>query len=209
MMMTTLDNLLAQARAQIDLRRQLNQLEQEQQEQADRALNDHIWAALEVVLPAPLLEYARFEVDTRDYYIRTVNVTLNLDAIQAAPITFTLIRGSDDRPWTLRTTRMQYDIRQNDGYCIASSWCVEWDEYGDGGWYVQPHGLRTLTTDIIEALSYALEAWPDYDAACQEVRRRNEACETPPRARPLPQPTLGEQLLLVLDQYIARHTEDV
>jgi hypothetical protein len=29
-MMTTLDTLLAQARAQIDLRRQLNQLEQEQ-----------------------------------------------------------------------------------------------------------------------------------------------------------------------------------
>jgi hypothetical protein len=104
---------------------------------------------------------------------------------------------------------MQYDIRQNDGCRIASSWRVEWDEYGDGGWYVQPHGLRTLTTDIVEALSYALEAWPDYDAACQEMRRRNEACETPPRARPLPQPTLGEQLLLVLDQYIARHTEDV
>jgi hypothetical protein len=206
MMMTTLDNLLAQARAQIDLRRQLHQLEQEQQEQADRALNDSIWAALEEGLPAPLLEYARFEVDTREYYIRTVHVTLNLDAIQAAPITFTLVRVDDY--WALRTSYMQYDIRQNDGYRVASIWSVEWDEYGDGGWYVQPHDLRTLTTDIVEALSYALEAWPDYDAACQEMSRRNEACETPPRARPLPQPTLGEQLLLVLDQYIARHTEE-
>jgi hypothetical protein len=202
---TTLDNLLAQARGLTETRRQLASLEQEQKEQADRQLQEGIWDALERLLPAPLLEFAHFEVDTREYHIREVYVTLNLDTIQAAPIEFRLGRASDDAPWALKTKWGN----DNAGYIIGAYWHVRWAKYDGGGWYAERSPLYNchITTDIVEALSYALDAWPAYDAACTEMMRRNEAGEAPKRAS-APTPTPGQALLLALDTYIQRHFED-
>lgn len=202
---TTLENLLGQARSLTETRRKLASLEQEQKEQADRQLHEGIWDALERLLPAPLLEFAHFEVDTREYHIREVYVTLYLDTIQAAPIEFRLGRASDEDPWVLKA---RYN-RENTGYIIGAYWHVRWAEYDDGGWYAERSPLFEchVTTDIVEALSYALDAWPAYDAACTEMMRRNEAGETPKRAS-APTPTPGQALLLALDTYIQRHFED-
>lgn len=201
----TMDNLLAQARGLTETRRKLAELEQEHKADTERQLYQGIWNALERLLTAPLLEFAHFEIDTREPFIREVYVTLDLDTIQAAPIDFRLGRASDDYDWALKT---KYD-GNNSGYIIGTSWSVRWAEYDDGGWYAQrsPWFDCHVTTDIVEALSYALEAWPKYDAACTEMMRRNEAGETPKRAS-APTPTPGQALLLALDTYIQRHFED-
>lgn len=196
-----LDNLLAQARAQIDLRRKLRKLEQEQQEQADRALNESILDALERLLPALLIQHARWVVDSQASTINNAQVQLDPDDLQLAPIVFELCRRSHEHEWGLRTRDR---INGNPtGYRVSLGWRVVWDEVGDAGWYAQPDpwGHQEHTKDIVEAVSYAIEGWDAYNDACQRVAALNLSDERPKAPAPH-RKSPGKRLLEALHDYI-------
>jgi hypothetical protein len=79
-----------------------------------------------------------------------------------------------------------------------SAFQVDWDHMLNC-WQV--HGMAPyITTDLIEALMYAMDGWPAYAAAHAERARREESGETP-WSEEEPQ-TPAEQLIAALAAFI-------
>jgi hypothetical protein len=196
--MTTLENLLAQARARQETRTKLAALEQEQQEEEDRRLTEQVDAALENILRADdLIATAQWEAAQRTYEPR-VRVTLELADHQMVPITFDLEYERTSDRWRLRTEHHRMGMCYEDGFRVMSAFQVDWDHMLNC-WQV--HGMAPyITTDLIEALMYAMDGWPAYAAAHAERARREESGETP-WGEEEPQ-TPAEQLIAALAAFI-------
>jgi hypothetical protein len=196
--MTTLANLLAQARARQETRAKLTALEQEQQAEEDRRITEQVDAALgNILLADDLIATAQWET-TGDVLDPRVRVTLELADHQMVPITFDLECERTSDRWRLRTSHYRTGMRYEDGFRVMSAFQVDWD-YMLNCWQV--HGMAPyITTDLIEALMYAMDGWPAYAAAHAERTRREESGETPWSEEESQTP--AEQLIAALVAFI-------
>jgi hypothetical protein len=167
----TFTTVLSEAQRRFQERQAHQAAAQAAQEETNRTTLTGAWAAVGALLPEELLEYARIELE-QYAGLPVARVQLTLDAFQMAPV-WCALRWNAAYGWALCASGRGFGFEPHAvGFYVSTQYFAwAWNDRIEADTSV---GSLHITPDLAEALSYALEGWPSYKAACDEVAARQE-----------------------------------